>query len=455
MAGGYIPLPAYQVPRNALLDFSGLDSGLDTYRQGIEQAYKGQTNRLIGDALKNNDFKGATSAAFQRGDLDTGLKVADYGQKQDDRLKAKFGNAALLTLQESDPAKRAAKWQQILALHPDAKNLDASYTNPDTGPLALLSDAGMAGDYLKYQLQKQSAAIQAAQEGRAQQLFPGQLEAQRTGNALNAEKLDEAQNPQKAFEKRAAMAGQYGLQPGTADYQHFVLNGKLPDHSAQNKLGLQPIWGTGADGKPVLIQPSTTGDAVLTRLPPGVTLNSGTNKIDLGTSWGILDQKSGNIISTIPKDVAGKEKAEAVGKAQGVAQADLPRVQGATERMLRQIDDVLHDPNLGNVTGVQAYLPTVRSSSRDTEAKIAQLKGGAFLQAFEALKGGGQITEVEGEKATNALARLNDPRQTDEGFRKALQDFRGEVVRLATIAKQRAGQGQPASAPLPDPLGIR
>ncbi len=45
------------------------------------------------------------------------------------------------------------------------------------------------------------------------------------------------------------------------------------------------------------------------------------------------------------------------------------------------------------------------SSPRDFNAMLDQVQGGAFLQAFESLKGGGQITQIEGEKATQAIVR--------------------------------------------------
>jgi hypothetical protein len=51
------------------------------------------------------------------------------------------------------------------------------------------------------------------------------------------------------------------------------------------------------------------------------------------------------------------------------------------------------------------------------------LDGQAFLQAFESLKGGGQITEIEGQKATQALGRLDDY-QDPEDYKQALIELR-------------------------------
>ncbi len=161
---------------------------------------------------------------------------------------------------------------------------------------------------------------------------------------------------------------------------------------------------------------------------------------NLGTSEAGFNRKTGEIITNAPIDVAGKERAQKVGEGQGAAQVDLPRVESNTDSMLAQIKDVKSDPNLSNVTGWQAYFPTLFSSNKDTENKISQLGGQAFLQAFQALKGGGAITEIEGEKATAALARLNQ-KQSDEGFVKALDDFKSEVIRLRDLARTRANGG--------------
>jgi hypothetical protein len=72
------------------------------------------------------------------------------------------------------------------------------------------------------------------------------------------------------------------------------------------------------------------------------------------------------------------------------------------------------------------------------------------LQAFQSLKGSGAITEVEGQKAEQAIARLSTA-QSDEGFLRALQDFREAIAPAIERARQRVGGEQrpvtPAAAP--------
>ncbi len=69
---------------------------------------------------------------------------------------------------------------------------------------------------------------------------------------------------------------------------------------------------------------------------------------------------------------------------------------------------------------------------------LDQLKGKQFLEAFESLKGGGQITQIEGEKATQAMSRMNKANTEDE-FIKASREFQGIIKSGIDRAKNRAG----------------
>jgi hypothetical protein len=174
---------------------------------------------------------------------------------------------------------------------------------------------------------------------------------------------------------------------------------------------------------------------------------------DLGTELVGFDS-TGNEISRVPKDVAGTAAAKERGKALGEAQVDLPKVENIARRLKDQVSSVRTDPNLEKITGWGAKVPTFLPESVTSEEKAKQLSGGAFLQAFESLKGAGAITEVEGEKATSALARLSNLKQDTPGYRRALDDFEREVDALVDLARRKAagGQSAPAGASAPDTL---
>lgn len=151
-----------------------------------------------------------------------------------------------------------------------------------------------------------------------------------------------------------------------------------------------------------------------------------------------------------------REEAEkARGTALGQAQANLPIAMQSAQSMIDNIDAVLGDANLGWVTGHQAgsyWNPLTWLSSaplalsgpemQDVRARIGQVQGQAFLQAFQTLRGSGSISEQEGLAAQRALARLADLSQSDEGYIQALNDARREIWALVNVARVRAGQAE-------------
>lgn len=114
------------------------------------------------------------------------------------------------------------------------------------------------------------------------------------------------------------------------------------------------------------------------------------------------------------------------------------------------IDKALTHPGLPIATGVQGtvdprnYIPGTRA--KDFQSVLDQIKGQAFMQAYQNLRGGGQITEVEGKKATDAIARLNTTQSTEE-FKNSLNELRGIMQRgLERLQAQQPVQtGQPAA----------
>lgn len=174
-----------------------------------------------------------------------------------------------------------------------------------------------------------------------------------------------------------------------------------------------------------------------------LTMKRADKYLDRGDSYVMPNQvdPSGAPVTVVDKNLANAEAQKVTGKARAEAQIDLPKIESLERSIIKQVDAVLNDPNLPNVTGFQANFPTFAGSSHDVEAKIEQLGNKAFLQAFQDLKGAGQITEMEGMKAATALARLTNLRQSDQGFRESLQDFKNEISRLVQLARQRAGGG--------------
>lgn len=100
--------------------------------------------------------------------------------------------------------------------------------------------------------------------------------------------------------------------------------------------------------------------------------------------------------------------------------------------MLADIDSLMGDEGLKNIVGIEGIftetlnkfnLGAFRGDAARARSKLNKIKGGAFLKAFESLKGGGQITELEGKKAEQAQSRLETALNYSD-FLDALEEFR-------------------------------
>jgi hypothetical protein len=216
------------------------------------------------------------------------------------------------------------------------------------------------------------------------------------------------------------------------------------DRMAGNtKRSLQPVYGIDDKGNTVMLQPGEDGTAVQTQLPRGIKLAPNEERIDAGTKFIIRDRRTGQTIAEIPKDIAGAARQGVIGKDEGERIVNAPGEVRVADEALATINQIRNHPGREGwgAQGATAALPWIGNgipgtAGRDFVALVDQAKGQAFLQAFESLKGGGQITNVEGEAATKARARL-DRTQSREGFDQALND----IEAIAKKARDRAMRG--------------
>lgn len=128
------------------------------------------------------------------------------------------------------------------------------------------------------------------------------------------------------------------------------------------------------------------------------------------------------------------------GMVQQQTQTGLEKAQDA----IAQVDDLLKHGGFEDAVGISVkkalgagFIPGTGVS--DFNARLDQLRGGAFLEAFQTLKGGGQITEVEGKKATDAITRMRTSQSEDE-FKAAALEFKTILQRGVERAAQRGAQ---------------
>lgn len=147
-----------------------------------------------------------------------------------------------------------------------------------------------------------------------------------------------------------------------------------------------------------------------------------------------------------PMEKAAITAADLKSKAKTEAQINLPKAEFQAEDALKLIQNIGSDPGLSAVVGapnpLKGRIPFVGNvmgtPAADFQAKLDQLGGKQFLEAFEVLKGGGQITEVEGQKATNAIARMQTT-QSEKAFKAALKDLEDVVTAGVERARMKAG----------------
>ncbi|MGO8023087.1 lytic murein transglycosylase [Rhizobium leguminosarum] len=183
---------------------------------------------------------------------------------------------------------------------------------------------------------------------------------------------------------------------------------------------------------------------------PGATAAPTTRTVDTGTELITLGPGGQEVKRTTKENYeAAKDTAQGSteGKAAGEAVSSLPADLMQADQTIKNIDELLTSKGLNSIVGsVDQFRPswTMGADGRDALTRLKQLQGGAFLQAYGLLKGGGQITEIEGGKAQDAMARMD--RSLDEPhFRAALKDFRDAVEQGVAKMKERAKVAAPSA----------
>jgi hypothetical protein len=146
--------------------------------------------------------------------------------------------------------------------------------------------------------------------------------------------------------------------------------------------------------------------------------------------------------------IPGTEQAQKADLAKREKQASIESAQNA----LQLVDQAIQHPGRTTATGLSSvldprnYVPG--TAAKDFQAVKDQISGGAFLQAFESLKGGGAITEIEGKKAEQAIARMQTS-QSDAAFESALKDYRSVIEGGLRRLNGGAQVQQPSTARTP------
>lgn len=129
------------------------------------------------------------------------------------------------------------------------------------------------------------------------------------------------------------------------------------------------------------------------------------------------------------------------------AKAELPGVETKGAGMLKALTDMRDHPGMSAVIGLPNYMEGGFGSmgnlpgtpAADFSAILDQVKGGVFMEAYQELKGGGQITEVEGKKAEQAKTTMTTPGISEEAFNEARETFIEVIINGVKKARMEAG----------------
>lgn len=214
------------------------------------------------------------------------------------------------------------------------------------------------------------------------------------------------------------------------------------------EYGLQPIYGTGPDGKPVILQLGKSGQATASKIPEGISISTGMEKVDLGTQVGILDKKSGQIVGYLPKDVAGVASEKERGGDIATFESIKSKMPGL-EKVVSRLDDL---SNKATYTAGGRLLDAagrqLGMEPRESAVARAEYVSTVDNQILPLLRDtfGAQFTQKEGETLRATLGNPDmHPKEKQAVLKSFIEQKRRDVEALAS----RTGAVPPASAPAP------
>lgn len=142
------------------------------------------------------------------------------------------------------------------------------------------------------------------------------------------------------------------------------------------------------------------------------------------------------------------DTAKAVAKDVATAKTSVGGYGQDVANSIQLIDNFMAEPGFASALGpIQSRLPTVRGSTADAEATLGQIKGGAFLDSIQEMRGLGALSNAEGAAATSAATRMQAA-ISEEGFKKAAEDYKAIMKQGLSRMQNKAGVEQqlPASA---------
>lgn len=122
-------------------------------------------------------------------------------------------------------------------------------------------------------------------------------------------------------------------------------------------------------------------------------------------------------------------------------QVQVSEATSTIDDMLRTLDKIEKNPQLGRVVGVvggRVNTAPLNNDAIDAIALIESFSSQAFMTQREKLKGAGAITDFEGQKAAESLANLTR-KQSQKQFLATIEDARRKLLRGRAQIEEKYG----------------
>jgi hypothetical protein len=249
-----------------------------------------------------------------------------------------------------------------------------------------------------------------------------------------------------------------------------------PQYFQQDTGATKQIVGIAGLGGPATVVPGSVQTVTMTPAQEREAKDSATRIKQEGQRIGLEGRRVVVLEANAQRDkdpafqqamATARATGEAIAKNDVAAKQALPRILSDAQTALDVVDQMVGKQEVRDAKGnlIQAatkphpgfqnavgatWLPGARfvpgTNAAGFQALQDQIEGTAFLSAFEALKGGGAISEKEGAKATAARLRMTLA-QDEKEYIKAAREFQDIVRTGVDNARRKVGGGASSAAP--------
>jgi len=147
------------------------------------------------------------------------------------------------------------------------------------------------------------------------------------------------------------------------------------------------------------------------------------------------------------REATALKRANIIGEKSATAEAGLPKAEMTAKTALTQLGSLMKQPGFEAAVGLPnpfrgglgvGTIPG--TSARDFTNALEKVKAGSFLQAIEALRGTGAISEAEGKAATAALNNMSTSTSENE-FKRNAQEYASVITNGLNVGRKTARLG--------------